>query len=85
LLVSLDDMYARDIMRLIAQASGDDCATALAQARTETKDWISEGEASVNEAWLQPLLLEETEQDALVAIYARYGGKEDCVPNLRKA
>ena len=77
LLVSLDDIYARDRMRLIAQASGEDYATALAQARTETKDWISEGEASVDEAWLQPLLLEETEQDALVAIYARYGGKDD--------
>jgi hypothetical protein len=77
LLVSLDDMYARDKMRLIAGASGDDWATALAQARRETKDWISKGQASVNEAWLQPLLLEETEQNALVAIYARYGGKDD--------
>jgi hypothetical protein len=73
LLISLDDVHARDRMRQIAEDSGDDCAKALARATTEARGWISEGRASVNETWLQPLLLKESEQDALVAIYARYG------------
>lgn len=73
LLISLDDVHARDRMRQIAEASSDNCAKALAQATTEARGWISEGRASVNETWLQPLLLKESEQDALVAIYARYG------------
>jgi hypothetical protein len=73
LLISLDDVHARDRMRQIAEASSGNCAKALAQATTEARGWISEGRASVNETWLQPLLLKESEQDALVAIYARYG------------
>ena len=72
LLISLDDVHARDRMRQIAEASSDNCAKALARATTEARGWISEGRASVNETWLQPLLL-KSEQDALVAIYARYG------------
>ena len=40
---------------------------------TEARDWISEGQASVNEAWLRPLIAREREEGALFAIEARYG------------
>ena len=72
LLVSPDDIVARDRMRLIAEVSGGDCATALAQATTEAADWIFEGLASVNEAWLQPLIMKEEELGVLIAIEARF-------------
>ena len=72
--ISLDDIHARDKMRRIAEASRDDCAQALAQATTEAKEWISVGRASLNEIWLQPMLVaEDGEQDALFAIHSRYG------------
>ena len=73
LLISLDDVHARDRMRLIAEVSGDDCAKARAQAVTEARDWISEGQASVNEAWLRPIIAREGEEGALFAIEARFG------------
>ena len=73
IVITADDMYARDKMRQIAEASGDDCSQALALAITEAKDWVSEGQASANEAWLQPIIAEEEEQGALFAIDARFG------------
>lgn len=73
LLISPDDMLARDRMRQIAEASGDDCAQAHAQATMEARDWVSEGRASVNEAWLQPIIAAEEEEGALFAIEAKFG------------
>jgi len=73
LVISPDDVYARDRMRLIAKASGDDCAKALAQARIEAREWVSEGRASVNESWLQPIITAEEEEGALFAIEAKFG------------
>ena len=82
LLITPDDMYARDKMRQIAEASGDNYAKSLAQAMTEARDWISEGQASVNEAWLQPLIAAEEELGVLIAIEARYGIE---APSLEQA
>ena len=73
LLISLDDVHARDRMRQIAEASRDDCAKALVQAMTEAREWISEGRASVNEAWLEPIIAAEGEEGALFAIEAKFG------------
>jgi hypothetical protein len=73
LVISPDDVLARDKMRLIADASGGDCARARAQAMTEAREWVSEGQASLNEVWLQPIIAGEGEQGALIAIEARYG------------
>lgn len=73
LLISPDDMLARDRMRQIAETSGDDCVQAHAQATTEARDWVSEGRASVNEAWLQPIIATEKEEGALFAIEAKFG------------
>lgn len=73
LIITADDMYARAKMRQLAEASGDDCSRALALAVTEAKDWVSEGQASVNEAWLQPIIAKEEDEGALFAIEARFG------------
>jgi hypothetical protein len=73
LAISPDDLHARDRMRLIAEASNVDCARALAKATTEARDWVSEGRASLEQAWLQPIIAEEGEEGALFAIHGQYG------------
>jgi len=60
-------------MRRIAEASGDDYCRANAEAATEAREWISDGQASLNEVWLQPIIAVEGEQGALFAIEARFG------------
>ncbi len=82
LVISPDDMLACAKMRQIAEASRDDCAKAHAQAKTEAREWTSEGQASVNEAWLHPLIAAEEELGVLIAIAARYGIE---VPSLEHA
>ena len=71
--ISPDDLHARDRMRLIAEASGNDCIKARAQALTEAQDWISEGQASLNEVWLMPIISKEGEEGAVIAIAYRFG------------
>ena len=73
LLISSDDLHGRDRMRQIAEDGGGDCAKALARATTEARNWVSEGRASVNEAWLQPIIAKEGEEGALFAMEARFG------------
>ena len=70
--ISADDLIARDRMRHIAEDSRHK-GNALARARTEAREWISDAQASVNEAWLQPIIAHEGEQGALFAIDTRYG------------
>ena len=81
LVISPDDMLACAKMRQIAEASRDDCAKAHAQAKTEAGS-RPEGQASVNEAWLHPLIAAEEELGVLIAIAARYGIE---VPSLEHA
>lgn len=73
MLITPDDLMARDRMRLVAQASHHENANALARAITEAREWVSDGQATVNEAWLQPIIANEGEEGALFAIDARYG------------
>jgi hypothetical protein len=64
--ISADDMFAHAKMRQIAEESRDDNAQALAQATTEAREWLSEGEASTYECWLKPIVAAEGEEGALV-------------------
>ena len=73
LVISPDDVYARDKMRQIAEVSGKNFPGAQAQAATEAREWISEGRTTLNEVWLQPILAAEDEQGALIAIDSRFG------------
>jgi hypothetical protein len=72
LVISPDDMFARAKMRQIAEDSSVDCAKAQVEAMTEAREWVSEGQASLNEAWLQPIIAQEGEEGALFAIDARH-------------
>ena len=71
--ISPDDIYSRDMLRQVAENSGADPLGAHAQAATEARDWVSEGRASVNESWLQPIILADGEPGALFAIEIRFG------------
>ena len=73
LIVTMDDVYARDRMRWIAEMSTANEAGARAQAMTEGRDWLSEGRSTVERAWLQPIISEEGEMGALIAIDSRFG------------
>ena len=73
LLSTIDDLYTRDRMRLIAELSGKDAAEAYAQAAIEARDWLSEGHSTVTRAWLEPIIAEEGEMGALIAIASRFG------------
>jgi hypothetical protein len=73
LVVSADDMFARAKMQEIANDSGDDQEGACARAVIEARDWVTEGQASWNEAWLQPIIATEGEVSALIAIESRFG------------
>jgi hypothetical protein len=84
LVISPDDLHARDRMRLIAERSDGACDKALVQARTEARDWVSEGQASVNEAWLQPIIAAEGEDGALFAIEAKFGISEGSLDQAYK-
>lgn len=72
IVISPDDLFARDQMRLIAEESHDDCERAYNRAATEAHGWVFEGQASVKEAWLEPLILKEGELSASIAIEYRY-------------
>jgi hypothetical protein len=71
--ISADDVFARDKMRLIAETNGKNLGNADATAVVEARDWIGEGRASVYEAWLLPILAKEGEEAALIAIESRFG------------
>jgi hypothetical protein len=71
--ISPDDMIARDLMRVVAKKSSNSRHAALAQGKVEAREWISDGQASIFESWLQPIIASEGEEGALFAIEARYG------------
>lgn len=71
--ISPDDLIARDRMRLIAEDCSKKSVKALAQAKTEAREWISDCQATVKEAWLKPIFASEGEEGALIAIESRYG------------
>ena len=73
LMSTMDDLYARDRMRSIAEMSTANEAGARAQATIEARDWLSEGQSTVERAWLQPIVSEEGEMGALIAIASRFG------------
>ena len=73
LMSTVDDLVARDRMRLIAEVSTTNEAGARAQAMTEARDWLSEGRSTVERAWLEPIVSEEGEMGALFAIASRFG------------
>jgi hypothetical protein len=90
LISTMDDLYTRDRMRLIAELSGTDAAEAHAQAAIEARDWLSKGQSTVARTWLEPINSEEGEMGALFAIASRFGIEanrfEDALSNasLRK-
>jgi hypothetical protein len=84
IIVSLDDMLARDRMRRIAEESREDNARAIALARTEAREWLSEGTASVLESWLRPIVSAEGDEGALVAIDSRYGTEAHSLEQAQK-
>ena len=73
LIGTIDDLYARDQMRRIAEMSAMNEAGARARATTEARDRLSEGRSTVARAWLQPIVSEEGEMGALIAIASRFG------------
>ena len=73
LISTMDDLYARDRMRSIAEMSTAKEAGARAQATVEARNWLSEGHSTVEQAWLQPTVSEEGEMGALFAIASRFG------------
>jgi hypothetical protein len=72
LIVTSDDMYALAQMRRLAELSAKDSRAARAQAEIEARQWLSEGEAPVDKAWLQPIISAKGEKDAVWAIEARF-------------
>jgi hypothetical protein len=50
-----------------------DEAGARAQAAIEARDWLSEGQSTVERAWLHPIVSEEGELGALFAIASGFG------------
>jgi hypothetical protein len=72
LISTMDDLYARDRMRSIAELSSTSEAGARDQAAIEARDWISEGQSTVGLAWLEPIVSEEGEMGALIAIASRF-------------
>jgi hypothetical protein len=59
LISTMDDLYALDRMRSIAELSSTSEAGARDQAAIEARDWISEGQSTVGRAWLEPIVSEE--------------------------
>ena len=90
LVSTMDDLYARDHMRSIAELSDTNEAGARAQSAIEARDWLSQGQSTVARAWLEPIVSEEGEMGALFAIASRFGieatSLEDALSNasLRK-
>jgi hypothetical protein len=73
LLSTMDDLYTRDRMRLIAELSGKDAAEEQAQAAIEARDWLSKGRSTLARTWLEPIISAEGEMGALFAIASRFG------------
>jgi hypothetical protein len=40
---------------------------------TEARDWLSEGRSTVERVWLEPIVSQEGEMGALIAIASRFG------------
>jgi hypothetical protein len=73
MLISPDDILARDHMRVVEEKSSKSRVAALVEAKVEAREWISDNQASLFEAWLMPIIASEGEEGALFAIEARYG------------
>ena len=69
---SLDDLYARDLMRDIAIDSSEDIARAKVRAETEAQPWLSTGWSTVKHTWFEPVLAHEGLNGALIAAEMRY-------------
>jgi hypothetical protein len=69
----MDDLYARDRMRYIAEMSTVNEADGRGQAKIEARDWLSEGWSTVERVWLEPIVSQEGEMGALIAIASRFG------------
>ena len=80
LMSTMDDLYARDRMRSIAELSGTNESGARAQSAIEARDWLSQGQSTVARAWLEPIISEEGE-GALFAIESRFGIEENSLEN----
>lgn len=72
-LPSIDDIFARDEMREVARLSETDQRGALMEAIVRSKPWISDGMSTQNLSWLQPIIREEGETGAVIALEARTG------------
>jgi hypothetical protein len=72
-IVTPDDVYAHDQMRRIAELSAGDSVAARSQAETEAREWLSEGQSSINLTWLKPIISLEEEEGASFAIESRFG------------
>src|SRR6476659_6481662 len=64
LLSTIDDLYTRDRMRLIAELSGKDAAEGQAQAAIEARDWLSKGRSTLAQTRLEPIISAEGEMGA---------------------
>ncbi len=71
-LSSPDDMYARDRMVAIAEQSQQDVGGAMREAFIGAADWLSEGQSTILQAWLEPIIVGEGPEGALFASEARY-------------
>jgi hypothetical protein len=77
---SLDDMYARDRMVAIAEQSQQDVGGAMREATIAAADWLSEGQSTVLQAWLEPIIVGEGAEGALFAAEVRYNLVAESLP-----
>lgn len=69
---TLDDHYARDMMRYVAEMTGDNHEAAVTRARQETSAWLSEGRSTVRKSWFDSLAAANGLADAMIAANYRY-------------
>ncbi|NDR57914.1 hypothetical protein [Aliiruegeria sabulilitoris] len=87
---SEDDLFAQAQMRSIRDLARNDVEQARHSAEVAARNWVVDGQSSVNAAWLKPIIAAEGEDGALVAIYSRFDLDCGCLaeayenPRLRR-
>ena len=69
---SEDDLFARDQMRYRFDQAQEGRAQALLSARTDSRNWLVDGQSTVELAWLRPIMVSEGDLGALYAVNNRF-------------
>lgn len=67
-----DDLFAQGKMRQIIEFARIDGEHARKSAELAARDWLVEGQSTVNAAWLKPIIAAEGEIGAVIAIQSRF-------------